>query len=214
MRRNDTDSTASRLLDHFTQWTITLEQTVNTVIARWAITSAIASNCACGSRSIPTGLYRSSKQIDGYHHDPLILRNVTALRSRSARIHVAATVDVIVDFARASGHATEQEGGERRHFHRAFAEFALAVARPQEFQQHRGDDGIDVNAEHICRHTVVVQGLHQGPVIVVEHVLLAAFRKQLRDINLARVRVDRVPLEYRVVDAGNIAHRQAKRLAG
>ncbi len=43
--------------------------------------------------------------------------NVVALRSRRARIHVAATIDVIINFACTSRHTTEQECGESSHFH-------------------------------------------------------------------------------------------------
>ena len=110
---------------------------------------------------------------------------MSALRCRSAGIHVAAAVDVVVDFSGASCHAAEQERGECRHFHRAFAELALAVTRPQEFQQHRGNDGIDVDAEHVGGHAVIVQGLYQRPVIIVENIFLATFLEQACDVDLS-----------------------------
>ena len=40
------------------------------------------------------------------------LRHKRALRRRRAGIHVAATIDVVVDLAGAADHAAEQEGGE------------------------------------------------------------------------------------------------------
>ena len=80
---------------------------------------------------------------------------MAALRSRGAGIHVAATVDMVIDFTGTSHHAAEQERGKCRHLHRAFAEVAIAVARPEEFQEQRGDDGVDIDAEDVFGYAVV-----------------------------------------------------------
>ncbi|MBK9685584.1 MAG: hypothetical protein IPO59_20705, partial [Betaproteobacteria bacterium] len=73
----------------------------------------------------------------------------------------------------------------------------------------RGDDGVDIDAVDVARDAGVEQLLHHGVVVVQEDVVLATLGHQLADIDLARVVVDRLVLEHRVVDAGDLLQVQA-----
>ena len=59
-----------------------------------------------------------------------------------------------------------------------FGENAVPVGPPQHLQQQRGDHRIDVDAEHVPRHALVVQGLHERSIVLVEHVVFAALPEE------------------------------------
>ena len=109
---------------------------------------------------------------------PASSRHEAAFRRRGARVHVAATVHVIVDLRRASEHSRVQEYGERRSFQRVRRILATAIGLPKHFQQQSGNDGIDIDAIDIARYAAVEQGLHQHAIELVEHVVFAALGEQ------------------------------------
>jgi hypothetical protein len=131
----------------------------------------------------------------GLNHEPTLLL-------RRARIHVAAAIEVVVDFRRRADHPAIEEHIEARGLQVFFAQNARAIVLPKNSEQERCDHRIDVDAEHVARRTGVVQRLNKLAVESVKGVVVAALRHELGDEALARIVIDGLAFEDRVVNPG------------
>ena len=75
------------------------------------------------------------------------------------------------------------------------------VVGPQQRQQQRRDHRVDVDAEDVRARALLVERQHQLAVEGVEHIVAPGPRHVLRHEPLARVVVDRLALEDRVMHA-------------
>ncbi len=80
-------------------------------------------------------------------------RQKMTIRGRRARVHVAATINVVVDLGRTPQHAGIEKDGKGRCFQCTALVQAALVRSPQHLEQQRGNHGIDVHAIDIAGHT-------------------------------------------------------------
>src|SRR5215207_10428627 len=118
------------------------------------------------------------------------LRDEPTLRGWRARVHVAAAVEVVVDFGGAADHAAVKEHRECRCFEITLAERAALVVLPQQAQQEGGDHGINIDAKNVGSGADIIERLDEMPIIVVEEVVVAAFFHDFGDEPLARIVID------------------------
>src|ERR1700693_3160280 len=97
----------------------------------------------------------------------------TALLQRRARVHVAAAVEVVVDLGRGADHAAIEEYVEGGRFQVLVGKRPGAIVLPQDGEQQRRNDGVDVDAKYVARRPAVVERLHQLAIEGVEHVIVA-----------------------------------------
>src|ERR1043166_6833876 len=128
-----------------------------------------------------------------------------ALGCCGARVHVLAAVQVGVYLGGAAEHAPEKKKGKSGSSQRPLRSRAAAVRLPQNLEQQGRNNRVDVDAVHVARDACVVECLHQRAIILVKHVVLAPLRVQLAEEYLARIVIDRLVLEYRMIDARNLA---------
>ena len=107
------------------------------------------------------------------------LRYEPALRGWSTRVHVASPVQVVIGLGGAPDHAGVEEQRERRSLQRRWRTGAAPVWLPQDLQQQCRDHRVDVDAVDGARNAGIEQRLHQGAVVVVEDVVLAAAPHQV-----------------------------------
>ena len=107
---------------------------------------------------------------------------------------------MVVDLRRRTDHAAEQEDGEGGRFQIALAQHASLVVLPQQCKKQRRDHRIDIDAEDSARGSNIKKRLNEFAVEGVENIVVAALLHELRDEAFARVVVDGLALEHRVMD--------------
>src|SRR4029450_12036362 len=112
---------------------------------------------------------------------------------------------VIVNLRRGSDHATVKEHVEGRRLQILLGQSTRTIVLPENGEQQRRDNGIDVDAEHVARRAGIIKRLDKLTIEGVEDVKVAAFLDEPGDKAFAWIVVDGLALEDRVVHAGQCA---------
>ncbi len=121
-------------------------------------------------------------------------------------------MEVIVDFRGTAEHARVQKDRERCGFEIRLADVTASKRLPQHLQKQRGDHRIDIDAVDGARDARVEQCPYQRTVVRMKRVVLASPLVKPGDEHLARIVIDRLVLEHRVIHTRRFGDVEAARM--